>query len=254
VRIVDTISRMAEESSSVVIYSSAFQLARSLSMELSEAADRFTDKLLENLEGKVILMPTFTSGYNSDNFLSLDDAKSNTGIISEIFRLKSEVRTISAFFSFAASGPKVEKLLDLRPEEAWGRGSLYDWIFNQDSLIVTVGLHPTHCSFTHYAEYLAEEEIVYRKKKLFTGIVESKGNTISLEETLLVRHTTPPAKNDFRWLEETYRNAGQILEVVDGVLISGISASRKIASILPFLEKDPAALISNAKEILIDTK
>ena len=252
-RIVETISRMARESSSVVVYSSAFQLARSLSTGLSEAADRFTDKLLENLEGKVILMPTFTPGYNSDNFLSLDEAKSNTGVISEIFRLKSEVRTLSAFFSFAASGPKVENLLNLRPKEAWGPGSLYDWVYNQDSLIVTVGLHPTHCSFTHYAEYLNEKEISYRKKKLFTGTIESKGKMIVLEETLLVRHTTPPAKNDFTKLAETYRNSGQILEVVDGVLISGISASKKIASILPLLKKDPTALISNAKEIPNDT-
>lgn len=250
VKVVESIASLAKNSSSVVIYSSAFPIARSLSKTLNAVADEFTDELLRSLNDKIILMPTFTSGYDPNNFLSLDNVKSNTGVISENFRRKAGVRTLSAFFSFAASGPGAEKLLDLRPKEAWGSGSLYEWIYNQNALIITVGLHPTHCSFTHYAENLVEEKVFYRRKKLFKGIVESRNEFINLEETLFIRDTSPAAKNDFTWLAETYRNSGQILETIDGVLISGINAKSKIDAVLPILEANPTALISNAEEIL----
>jgi aminoglycoside N3'-acetyltransferase len=247
--IIERISRMASNFSVIIIYTSAYPIARALSMDLTLVAETFTKKIMDNLSDQVVLMPTFTKGYNSANFISLDSEKSTSGIISEKFRLATNVRTISAFFSFAASGPNVDRLLDLRPVEAWGSGSLYEWIYNENALIVTVGLHPTHCSFTHYAEQLVEKKIAYRRKKSFSGNVEYAGKVFNLDETLLVRNTDPPALNDFTWLAEHYRHFGQVVDVVDGVIVSGISAHKKIEVLMSFLDKNPNALISNEREI-----
>jgi len=251
--IVDEIARLSRNHRAVVVYSSAIPVARALSLDISSTAKKFVARIVSALDGQILLMPTFTSGYDSNNFLSLDHEKSSTGIISEVFRQTANVRTPSAFFSFSATGPDTEKFTNLRPHFAWGEGSLYEWMFNSDALIVTIGLHPTHCSFTHYAESLMEDKINYRKHKKFSGTIELEGHTQTLDEVLFVRHTTPQAINDFTWLSEPYRAAGQELVRKDGVLISAIPAQRKIEVILKFLQKNPNALISNREDICDST-
>lgn len=248
-KIIKTISNLVKNHSSVVIYSSAIQLARSQSLNINSTAENFTSFLLEELSSKSILMPTFIGGYNSEKFVSLDSASSKTGLISEIFRKKTTTRTLSAFFPFSAIGPSENELKNLRPIDAWGEGSLYEWIYRQNSIIVTVGLHPTHCSFTHYAEYLCSPNIKYRKRREFSGTVQLYGKKVNLKENLFIRHTEPKAINDFTWLSGPFRTAGQKIENIDGVLVSAITSQKKISVILPYLKANPNALISNATEI-----
>jgi len=241
---INFISELSSGYDSVVVYSSTLQLARANNANADEIAKLFVDKLIRAIPGKTILMPTFSSGYDSKNLLSLDTSKSTTGLITEYFRTHpSTQRTISAFFSFGVQGYQSDDLLRLQPSEAWGKNSLYEWIHINNSLILTVGLNPTHCSFTHYAEFLNQDIINYRMKKTVSGKVLLRGTIRELEETLLVRHTKPPAKNDFTWLAPHYESAGQRIKLAGEVLVSGISAQDKMAVVLPFVKKNPYALV-----------
>jgi aminoglycoside N3'-acetyltransferase len=83
-------------------------------------------------------------------FAVLGGASRITGVISESFRQRPDARrSRSAFFSFAMTGPDRDDLVALMPREAWGEGSLYHWMLAADTQIVTIGIHPTHCSFSH---------------------------------------------------------------------------------------------------------
>lgn len=241
-----SISKLIESHSSIVVYSSTTQLSLAAKGSPDTLARQFVSRLLEVASGKNILMPTFTAGYDLNDYLSLDQAKSQTGLISQNFLSRRETsRTLSAFFSFAVQGPRKSELLELKPAEAWGKGSVYDWIFENDALIITVGLNPTHCSFTHYAEFLTQSKINYRTKKVFRGQLERDAILHNMEEVLLVRSASPPIKNDFTWLAPHFLAAGQKVESAGGVIVSSMSARKKISVIMPFLSEDPNALISH---------
>jgi len=238
------IQKEIHEHHSIVIYSSTAQLALTSGKPPEICAHEFVKSLLDIASGKTILMPTFTSGFDREGFISLDSAKSQTGLITQNFlNLHESGRTLSAFFSFAVQGPRKAELLDLKPYEAWGKGSVYEWIFDNDALIITVGLNPTHCSFTHYAEFLTESRIQYRSKKIFKGQIQRDGVLHNVEEILFVRTALNPRKNDFTWLAPHYAEAGQIVQKAGGVLVSAMPARKKIETILPFLSENPNALL-----------
>jgi aminoglycoside N3'-acetyltransferase len=201
---------------------------------------------MNKFSGRTLLMPTFTSGFNAKGFCDLDVFPSQTGALSETFRSHYGVkRTRSAFFSFAVHGPKASELTSLNPQEAWGAGSLYEWLYNYDVAIVTMGLHPTHCSHTHYAEWINRQHIPYRFNKTFSGMITHEGATIAHTETLFVRQKDPEPINDFTWLLPTYLAAGMQVSNSHGYQISCMRTKTKIDTILALLNKDSLALISN---------
>ncbi len=232
----------------VAVFSALWPLARATRRPVETLCDEVCRVLLDLGESRTLLMPAFAGGFN-DGVCNLDEAPSQTGALTEHFRLRPGVRrSVCAFFSFAVTGPDAEEVVSLRPAQAWGTGSLYEWMYDRDVHIVTVGLHPTHCSYTHYAEWLARERIPYRYEKTFSGEVVHEGRRFPLEQTLLVRNLDPPAHNDFTWLLDTYLENGMRTSVIDGVTLSDIGARAKIDAILQCLERDPLALLENRRD------
>lgn len=230
----------------IIVYSAIWPFTIAMKRNADDISQMILEALLERISLKQsVFMPTFTEGYKN-GICDLDNEPSKTGYLTECFRkTKGVSRTLSAFFSFAVAGPDMAEVTELRAIEAWGKGSLYEWLHIKNAHIVTIGTHPTHCSFTHRAEWLAKDIIKYRIEKAFKGTIVKGGNCISLEENLFVRKGDPAAINDWTWLLETYLKNGMKVYDFNGISISSMDAKKKMDLIIPILQKDSLALVKN---------
>ena len=236
---------------SLAVFGAAWPLARAFRQTPNWVAETLSGELARAFPSTTILMPTFTDGFGADGLCDLDRRPSSTGIISEVFRLRPDARrSRSAFFSFAIVGPEQDALVELAPQEAWGENSVYYWMREADTQIVTIGLHPTHCSFSHLIEWLHRDRVTYRFNKLFQGRLRHEGREYDWQETLLVKRRNPEPINDFTWLLPYYVQAGMRLETTDGIAVSSISAATKIEVMDQMMQKDPYAMIKNRSEML----
>jgi aminoglycoside N3'-acetyltransferase len=210
----------------VVVFSSMAPIVslepESASRNISELARYFQDLS----KSRDVLMPSFTPGYGGA-VLNLDSATSRNGLLSEFFRAQHPLnRTVSAFFAFTAVGPSQDHLFTLEPEHAWGEGSLYEWIEQNDSTIVTIGLPPYVCSFQHRAEYLEMERVSYRHLVNVSGTVKIRGRQRQLSETLFARNAGVSV--DFRPICPSLPQADIHVSSSAGVTVSAISARKKL--------------------------
>ncbi|HEY1719612.1 MAG TPA: AAC(3) family N-acetyltransferase [Magnetospirillaceae bacterium] len=232
----------------VVIYTAVWPLGRALGLGGKETLDGVLGTVLDVVGSRSLAMPAFTHGFR-DGFCNLDAEPSITGMLSEAFRLRPGVRrTVSAFFSFAVQGPQADAMVALRPQRAWGEGSLYEWFEQQDATFVLLGAHPTHCSYLHRMEWLIADKIAYRYPKSFHGRVRHEGNDIGVSEELFVRSLQPVAKNDFTVLTPILVAGGMASEPFGGAPLSVMSARAMRDAFLPRLHADPFLVLSNRKD------
>ena len=251
----DIVSRLeelaGEQHQTLVLYSALWPWMRIVNMPVSTLASELCARINDRFYGRTLLMPTFTRGFDSLGVCDLDSLPSQTGVLSEFFRISPGVRrTRSAFFSFAVSGPKMTELISLNPSEAWGSGSLYEWLYLHDAAILTMGLHPTHCSYTHYAEWLHRRDIPYRFKKTFSCTLLHERISSMYSETLSVRRRDPEPINDFTWLLPIYLKSGMQVSQPHEFTISCMGAHTKMDEVLSALKRDPLALICNKKDFI----
>jgi hypothetical protein len=236
---------------SLAVFSASWPLARALRQPPDQIARVLCDALAQSFPTSTILMPTFTDGFDGNGVCDLDRLASTSGVISESFRQRPDARrSRSAFFSFAMTGPDRDDLIALMPREAWGEGSLYHWMLATDTQIVTIGVHPTHCSFSHLIEWLHRDRVSYRFNKTFRGRLRYEGLECDWEETLLVRRLNPSPINDFTWLLPYYLEAGMRVDTIGGITLSSIGAATKIEVMNRMILKDPYAMIKNRSEML----
>ena len=240
---------VGDKQKSIVFYSALWPLLRLSKIPAQELVAELCDRIMTRFSGRNLLMPTFTSGFNQDGICDLDVLPSQTGALSEHFRGCSGVqRTRSAFFSFAVHGPDSQTIVSLNPEDAWGFGSLYEWLYNNNAAIVTLGLHPTHCSYTHYGEWLNREQIPYRFNKTFSGTLICRQVSTLETETLFVRQRDPDPINDFTYLLPQYITSGMLISKPHQYPISCINAQSKIRVVSAEIHQNPLALISNKEQ------
>jgi aminoglycoside N3'-acetyltransferase len=231
---------------SMVIYSASWSLARALRLSPDLIAEEFCATVVREFPSTTILMPTFTEGFDSAGVCDLDVRPAITGLIPETFRkLQQARRSRSAFFSFAIVGPERDHLVTLAPSEAWGEGSLYHWFLAADTKIVTIGVHPTHCSYSHLVEWRHRTRVPYRLNKTFRGRLRVEGQEMPWDETLFVRKRDPSPVNDFTWLLPHLQQAGMKLDTLGGVCVSSIGAAAKMAVMDRMIVEDPLAMIKN---------
>lgn len=236
----------ASDERPVAVFSATWPLARAFRLTGDALCSELHTMLGELVGSRTLMMPCFTGGF-ADGVCDLDREPSATGALTEYFRRQPGVRrTFCPFFSFAVRGPQADELVALRPSQAWGRGSLYEWIYERDAHIVTLGVHPTHCSYSHYAEWLQREKLPYRVCKTFSGEVVHEGQRRPCETELLVRRNDRgEVVNDFTGLLEAYLEQGMQLSTLDGIRISSFSARTKIDVIVEALERDPLAVLKS---------
>jgi len=240
---------VGDQQENIVIYSALWPLLRMVNMPGQKLAADLCGCIMKKFAGRTLLMPTFTSGFDKEGVCDLDLLPSQTGALSENFRVCRGVqRTRSAFFSFAVYGPDAAKLISLKPKDAWGSGSLYEWLYNHDAAILTLGLHPTHCSYTHYGEWLKRDKIPYRFNKIFSGTLICDQVSMFATETLFVRQRDPEPINDFTHLLPEYLASGMQLSKPHEYPVSCISAKAKIDVVSTAISKNKLALISNKEQ------
>jgi aminoglycoside 3-N-acetyltransferase len=212
------------------------------------AVEDLLDILVDAAGSRSILMPSFTRGF-VDGVCNLDIENSSTGVLSECFRKRPGVRrTLSAFFPFTVKGPVIDEVINLKPEYAWGEGSIYEWMEKRDVCFLMFGTHPTHCSYLHRLEWLARDAINYRFDKVFRGQLIREGVVMDFVETLYVRKLDPPVVNDFAVLLPFLVSMGMKLEKPRGLSISSYHAKELLAQVLPVIRRDPFFTVKNKKD------
>jgi aminoglycoside N3'-acetyltransferase len=229
----------------IVVYGALWPIMREMRRNDSAAVDEILEAVIQVAAGRDLLMPSFAEGYR-DGVCNLDEAPASTGVLSEHFRRRPEsLRTLSAYYSFNVLGSAKPELGGLMPLDAWGEGSVYDWMEQRNARFLMLGTHPTHCSYLHRLEWLVREQLPYRYRKPFIGTLIRGGEPIPCEETLYVRSLTPPAKNDFTVLLPVLREAGMLEQPLRGISLVAYDACAARDAILPLLQGDPLLVLSN---------
>ena len=243
---------LGDDERPIVVFSAIWPFFKSMQSANNETLDLILESFMLSVGERTILMPSFTNGYINGE-CDLDKAKGLNGLFSERFREKySTVRSHSAFFSFSATGKDARTILSLKPNNAWGRNSIYEWMELFDARFLMLGTDCTNCSYLHRIEWKFKEKIIYRENKFFKGYLIINNNRIECEETLFVRKNNPEAINDFTHLKKYLIKAGmQTFEFMD-VPIFLYDVSLVNDCITPLFKKNPLNALVN-KEDFVDT-
>lgn len=233
------------DESPLVVFSSTWPFLNEMENKNMKGIEELLDIILRVAGNRTVLMPTFTSGF-TEGLLDLDKEPATTGALAECFRKRPGVkRSLSAFFSFAVSGSRSNEVYQLKAEEAWGKGSVYEWMENNNVTFLMFGTHPTHCSYLHRLELLAKNKINYRFNKKFSGKIIRNGITQEVEETLYVRRLDPPVTNDFTVLVPHLFKAGMEQLNLNGISLVSYKAKALLNTVLPAIMEDPYLTVKN---------
>jgi len=235
------------DNSPIVAHISCWPIFLKLKKNDIDTAKKILNSLKRLASGRGLLMPTFSTGYKN-GLCDLDNEKSSTGIISELFRVeKNSTRTLSAFFSYSTQGQIAEEIKDIMAHEAWGEGSVYDWMEKKDTTFLLIGTSPTHISYIHRFEWLFRDKINYRYRKEFTGTIIRKGKRYNMKEQLFVRNLSPEAIMDFSPLEKIIL-ASKMKKSESQIPIYSIKCSDLRNSLVPIFNSNPTILLKNKKD------
>lgn len=227
----------------VVAYTAAWPFFRMFNIPRIHLPQAMLDMLMDVIGKRTLLMPVYTNGYNN-SVLDLDSAPATTGVINEELRLSpGSLRTPSAFFSFAAQGPKALTVSDLRPHDAWGKGSVFEWIEDEDATLLMLGVPWGMCSFLHRGEWIAK--VAYRYPKTFQGRIRLRNKEEELAETLFVRKCYPELDNDWRDIDSLLSSQGMRFTRLGSTSISVVSARSAMTAVVQELSKDPFAFVKD---------
>lgn len=229
----------------VVVSSAMWPLLKAMRRTDPEVVEKVLDLLIDLYGERGLLMPCFTSGFDKFGRCDLDTASGSTGVLSESMRRRPGViRTLSAWFSYLALGPCSREISELLPTEAWGDGSLYEWMEKRDVCFLMLGTHPTHCSYLHRLEWLARDVLNYRFNRSFTGVLVRNGESKEIRETLFVRRMQPvEAINDFTKLMPYLDKAGMRRTTFNGVSIAAYQARAIRDCVLPAIRADATLVL-----------
>jgi len=230
----------------IVVYSGLWPLYGGLPCDTREMPQRILAMLID-VAGprRTICMPAFTSGY-TNGFLDLDEAPSSSGLFSEFFRTyPGTIRTASAFFSFSCLGPKAMEASLLRPLNAWGDGSFYEWMERHNAHCLMLGTPKANMSYGHRLEWLKQERIPYRYVKAFRGKIKLRGVLEELDERLFVRDTSTGVDNTFAGHEAQLEANGMRSFALGRGLVTECSTECFKQTLLPILDGDAFAFVKN---------
>lgn len=232
----------------VVIFSSVWPILKVMNANGPEAVESILSCILEACGNRTVLMPTFAGGFK-DGVCNLDTTKSSTGVLTELFRVRPGVkRSLSAFFPYAVLGPESEEVASLIADEAWGKGSVYEWMEIKDVNFLLLGTDPTHCSYLHRFEWVLKDKIKFRFDKSFSGTLIRDQKAIEVTEILQVRRLDPPVVNTFIHLTPHLKDAQAKFSSLQGISITSYSAQNLYRAVLPLIEADPLSIVKNRKD------
>lgn len=228
-----------------VIYSSIWKLSFIYKKNLNEISKVFFKEIIKLAEKKNVFIPVFTNPKNLKR-INLFKEKITTGYLAEyLLKKKIGYRTINPFFSFLILGPKKEMLTFNNIKFEWGSGSLYEWLYNKDANIITIGTSPTHCSFSHYAEQLMKDVIKYRYFKNVKALFVYKKKKIRFSRYFFFRKKNVRETNFHFMFNIFKKNKMKIRKLNNDFFITGMSAKKKIQLLVKEIKKKNNCIISN---------
>ncbi len=135
-------------------------------------------KILREIETiftkKTILFPAFSNDL-IDNKYDIKLSKPNTGAIPNLALSSLKYyRSSSPLHSFLVKGRKLNEIKKLNQITTWGQGSVFDWLYKNNALWVSLNLELNRgCAIHHMAEEKAK--VPYRFYKLFKGKLYNDG-------------------------------------------------------------------------------
>jgi aminoglycoside N3'-acetyltransferase len=128
-------------------------------------------EILEKLyKPKTILIPSFTYSFTKSGVYHKYFSKSEVGRFSEEARKIVPYRTPDPIFNVLDTNdylPTLGSKLDY--STAFGKNSLFDYLHDEDCLIVNLGIDKLISTQLHYIE--SQNQVSYRYDKLFYGVI-----------------------------------------------------------------------------------
>lgn len=135
----------------------------------------------------LIVMPTFTYSATKKEIFDVDNTPSTVGTLTEYFRKQNGVkRSTHPVFSFAAWGKTVSSFLKLDNFDCFGKGSIFDKLYNLNANYVLFGVDIQHgASFIYYSE--EKLRVYYRYFKNFPAVIKDGKKTLKTTVRYFVR-------------------------------------------------------------------
>lgn len=213
---------------------------------IDDPAETLLSALYEALPlDATLAMPVFTFNFLNTRQFNLKEDTSETGMLTETFRLQKDVhRTKHPIYSYALKGPLAEKLSDLAGETCWGDDTFFATMENLDADIVMLGNSWEQCTLFHRIEQIGAVE--YRYAKEFSGTADFGNGSKPINTEMLVRRLDVPVENDFSAIVKQLERNDAITSVSLGRgLISSASARDILTSGQKLLKEDPLCLLAD---------
>lgn len=152
-----------------------------------EAVQNCVDAVLNffSVDGTLIV-PTFTYSATKSQPYNAMSTPSSIGTFSEMFRVNKRMkRTKHPNFSVSVTGRMTKEVLETRVDDAFGPGTIFDLLYQEDAELITIGCSINALTFTHYVEQ--QKLVSYRYIKSFIAQIEDFEILRNFETTYYVR-------------------------------------------------------------------
>ena len=169
------LNKVYDKKNNIIVFQTDI-ISSSIKYKLS--GDYIANKILFKIEkiffDKTILFPAFSNDF-IDKKYDIKLSKPNTGIIPNLALSSGKYfRSESPLHSFLLKGKKLEEIKKLKQITTWGKGSVFEWQYNNSALWVSLNLNLNRgCAIHHMAEEKAK--VPYRFYKLFNGKLYNNG-------------------------------------------------------------------------------
>ncbi len=194
---------------------------------------------------RTLIFPVYNWSFCSDGIFDLQKTKSQTGALSEIFRLMPGVqRTKNPLYSHCVTGPAANDLIDLNISSVWGDGSEFEWYEKHNIKMVRMGIEWKQLAFVHRIE--EKGNVPYRYFKRFSGELIDNGVKESVSCEMFVRYLEIEVENSFAPLFEKLNNLGLInRSPIDAFRIESLAACDIIDVGMDMLHHDNYIFVPN---------
>jgi FkbH-like protein len=213
---------------------------------MKDPAETLLDALREAMPSDATLaMPVFTFGFLSSRRFDLKKDPSETGMLTETFRLRDGVtRSKHPIYSYAFEGPLAEKLSNCTGETCWGDDTIFAAMEEFDADIIMLGNSWEQCTLFHRIEQVAS--VPYRYSKQFSGTANYGDRDEPVKTEMLVRRLDLPVENNFTPIIDRLRESRAIRSATLGRGLVNVAGARDVLKAgADLLCNDPLALLAD---------
>lgn len=133
------------------------------------------------------IIPTFTYSATKSECYVVESTPGSIGRFSEMFRTNPRMkRTKHPNFSVCVAGSESKNILEARIDDAFGKGTIFDFLYGANASLVTIGCSINALTYTHYVEQ--QVQVFYRYLKSFKAEIKSAEYLERIETTYYVRN------------------------------------------------------------------